>query len=176
MLLSDIEIKAEIDAGRLIFEPPVAAERIGVAVDLSLHRAFWEPAMPAGEGIDVTVEPSADPYAYMQLQEADAYILKPGGFVLGETAEAISIPQHLCGLIEGKSGVARHGLIIHCTAPKIDPGWGTPRPKRVTLEIVNLGAVPIKLRAGVPIAQLLLMRLGLPSTRAYSGRHHVKGT
>ena len=132
--------------------------------------------MPSGEGIEVSVATSADPYMYMEEIQAEEFLLPAGGFVLAETREAMSIPQHLCGLIEGKSGVARHGLIIHCTAPKIDPGWGAFRPKRVTLEIANLGGVPIKLRAGVPIAQLLLIRLGSPSIRGYTGRHDTKGS
>lgn len=174
--MSDLEILAEIGAGRLRFEPAIPHERIGVAVDLTLHNVFWRSSLPTGDGIDVTVEPSADPYRYMAQEQTDTLVLDPGDFVLGETAEAVSLPHHLCGLIEGKSGVARHGLIIHCTAPKIDPGWGTPRPKRITLEMANLGRVPIKLRAGAPIAQLLLIRLGLPSTRGYSGIHATKGT
>jgi dCTP deaminase len=103
MLLSDIEIKAEIDVGRLVFQPPVSAARIGVAVDLGLHDHFWTPNMPSGDGIDVTVEPSADPYRYMDETQSDTLVLPPGGFILAETAEAVSIPQHLCGLIEGKS-------------------------------------------------------------------------
>jgi deoxycytidine triphosphate deaminase len=174
--MSDFEIRAEIGTGRLVFEPPVLDERIGVAVDLTLHNVFWRATIPTGEGIDVTVEPSADPYRYMTEESAQQVVLQPGDFILGETAEGVSLPHHLCGLIEGKSGAARHGLIVHCTAPKIDPGWGTPRPKRITLEMANLGKVPIKLRAGVPIAQLLLLRLGLPSTRGYGGKHGSKGT
>ena len=176
MLLSDLEIAAEISTGRLKFDPAIDLQTIGVSVDLTLHDHFWRPAMPSGEGIETTVMPSADPYKYMAEESGESIVLAPGDFVLGETAQGISIPQHLCGLIEGKSGVARHGLIIHCTAPKIDPGWGTPRPKRVTLEIANLGKVSIKLVAGMPIAQLLLIRLGLPSSRGYSGIHASKGT
>jgi dCTP deaminase len=176
MLLSDSEIRAEIAAGRLVFEPAVAPARIGVAVDLTLHDTFWRSRMPAGTGIQVEVDSSSNPYDYLAVEKADSVLLAPGGFLLGETAEEIGIPEHLCGLVEGKSGTARHGLIVHCTAPKIDPGWGDPVPKRITLEIVNHGTVPLRLRAGTLIAQLLVARLGLPATAGYAGVHGAKGS
>jgi dCTP deaminase len=146
------------------------------------------PDVPTGPGINITVEPDkAEAYQYMKRHEADSLILKPGEFALGETAEAIAIPPHLCGWIEGKSGRARHGLIVHCTAPHIAPGWGTaaarplatgrvPAPKRITLELVNHGAVPLVLKAGEPIAQLILMPVSSPSGEPYHGKHLQRGT
>ncbi len=77
-------------------------------------------------------------YAYSNREDADEIILQPHEFLLGETAEGISLPPHLAGWIEGKSGRARHGLL----APHIAPGWGIPNPKAITLELVNLAPVP----------------------------------
>ena len=107
---------------------------------------------------------------------APTLVLKPGEFVLAETAEALGVPLHLCGWIEGKSRRARLGLEVHLTAPKIDPGWGTPIPKRITLEIVNHNHVKVLLRAGAPIAQVVFHRLGVPATTPYSCQHATKGT
>lgn len=178
MLLSDIELRAEVQAGRLVFDPrlPEAAFQ-SASIDLSLSNSFWRPRVPTGEGIEFIVDIGrAQAYDYFDELKQDDYVLEPGGFVLGETHEGISLPQHLAALIEGKSGRARHGLIVHCTAPHIAPGWGAERPKPITLELANLGRAPLRLRAGISIAQLLLFRLGSPSLVQYAGRHRSLGS
>jgi deoxycytidine triphosphate deaminase len=178
VLLSDVELKAEIEAGRLVFEPELPSERIqSSSIDLSLSRHFWKSRVPRGEGLRTTVDVEiANPYDYLEHTEADELILESHEFALSETAEGVSLPQHLTGLIEGKSGRARHALLIHCTAPHVAPGWGIPKPKAITLELVNLGEERLLLRAGMGIAQLLVMRLGLPSAVLYSGRHASLGS
>ena len=66
------------------------------------------------------------------------------------------IPTH-------NSSLGRLGLIVHATAGFCDPGWkGT-----LTLELNNLTRVPIKLYAGLPIAQLSFMTLDAPALRPY---------
>lgn len=177
MLLSDIELRAEVQAERLGFSPTLPERAFqSASIDLSLNRVFWKPAVPSGPGINITVDVGqAEAYQYLQRVEADAIDLKPGDFILGETAEGVTMPQHLAGWIEGKSGRARHGLIVHCTAPHIAPGWGTPKPKPITLELANLGKVKIRLRSGIAIAQLLITRLGSPSLVQYAGRHLSRG-
>ena len=178
MLLSEVELRGEVDAGRLIFDPPLTRDRFQCAsIDITLHNAFWRSGLPDAEGIDVTIDIArADPYNYLAQETTDDLELEPGEFVLGETAEAISIPEHLVAWIEGKSGRARHGIIVHCTAPHIAPGWGRQKPKRITLEIVNHSSHRLKLRAGTPIAQLLVARLTSPALHGYSGVHTTKGT
>lgn len=177
MLLSDIELRAEVDAGRLVFDPPLKDIAFqSASIDLSLHDVFWRPAVPDDDP-EFTVDiAEGRAYDYFQEISASEITLEPGDFLLGETSEAIALPQHLAGLIEGKSGRARHGLIVHCTAPHVAPGWGAERPKRITLELANLGAVPLKLKAGIGIAQLLVIRLGSPSLTQYAGRHLQLGT
>lgn len=178
MLLSDIELQAEIGAGRLRFTPALRAGAIqSASIDLALNNHFWKPELPGGPGIDVQVDiDEAQAYQYHEEEEADVIMMQPGDFLLGETAEGIGMPQHLAGWIEGKSGRARHGLLVHCTAPHIAPGWGTPNPRRITLELVNLGKAHLRLRAGIGIAQLLVTRVGLPSAVLYSGRHTQLGS
>ena len=150
MLLSDIELRAEVGAQRLTFDPPLAELAFqSASVDLSLHDVFWRCDAPQGPGIELTVDINqAQAYDYFREERVKEITIQPGEFVLGETAEAIGLPQHLAALIEGKSGRARHGLIVHCTAPHIAPGWGAEKPKRVTLELANLGRVPLRLTAG----------------------------
>ena len=50
------------------------------------------------------------------------FILHPGEFVLGSTAERVAIPADLVGRIEGKSSLGRLGLLIHTTAGFVDAG------------------------------------------------------
>jgi deoxycytidine triphosphate deaminase len=75
------------------------------------------------------VDVTARVYDYATRIEEPEIILEPGDFVLGETAEAMSLDDNLCALIEGKSGRARHGLIV--LAPlrisRPDGGWGRRR-------------------------------------------------
>lgn len=87
--------------------------------------------------------------------EADEFLLKPGEFVLAQTLETICLPPDLVGMVEGRSSWARLGVTIHVTAPKIDPGF----TGNITLEMSNLGKVPILLRAGDQPAQLMFFRI-----------------
>jgi deoxycytidine triphosphate deaminase len=188
MLLSDGELLEAIDAKRLVFKPKLERTAIQAAsIDLTLNDVFWRPELPAGDGIDIVVDAAdAEAYAYANQFKAKEVLLKPREFILGETYEKIGLADDLGALIEGKSGRARHGLIVHCTAPHIAPGWGfdppdangvkKANPRRVTLEIVNLGHATLRLRARTPIAQLLLIPTGKRSTAPYAGKHAVAGT
>jgi len=95
--------------------------------------------------------------AYPKLTIRDRYILLPQRFILGRTVEKVELPLQkgrpsLAARVEGRSSLARCGLIVHFTAPTIHAGFeGT-----ITLEIINLGAYPIALFPGMEICQLLL--------------------
>jgi len=58
----------------------------------------------------------------------------------------------LAARIEGRSSLARFGLIVHCTAPTIHAEFSG----NITLEITNLGSYPIMLRPGMRICQLIV--------------------
>ena len=93
----------------------------------------------------------------------EPFVIHPGEFALGRTQEHVEIPDDIVARIEGKSSLGRLGLIVHATAGFVDPGFkGT-----LTLEITNLTRVPIKLYAGLPIAQLSFMTLDAPAERPY---------
>jgi dCTP deaminase len=83
----------------------------------------------------------------------NSYVLHPNRFVLGSTLEWIRIPTTCTGSIVGKSSLGRHGLIIE-TAPVVHPGFSGC----LTLELANVGEVPIALRPGMEIAQLQISR------------------
>jgi dCTP deaminase len=100
--------------------------------------------------------------------EANYYRLEPGGFVLAQTLEKVTIPNDLVGFVEGRSSYARVGVTIHVTAPKIDPGFCG----HITLEMANFGQAPVELCAEeARPAQLMLFRISTPL-----GENHVYGS
>jgi dCTP deaminase len=164
LYLSRPDLIKEIKGGRLRFDPPVDLSRVEqVSIDLLLGTRFarfkkTQPGYLAAVHLDNSIWESLDIW---ENSEGD-FTLGPGEFVLAQTLERVTIPNNLVGLIEGRSSCARLGLTTHLTAPKIDPGF----EGNITLEIANLGGLPIKLRAGVErISQLMLVRLSRPLSR-----------
>jgi dCTP deaminase len=87
------------------------------------------------------------------------FVLHPHSFVLAATLEWIKLPNSLGGYVNGKSSLGRRGLVIE-TAPGVHPMFlGC-----LTLELANVGEVPLTLHPGMPICQLFLHRItSLPS-------------
>jgi dCTP deaminase len=101
-------------------------------------------------------------------------LLPSGGFMLAATKERFSIPNGIAGRLEGKSSIARLGLFIHITAGYFDPGF----EGYATLELFNAAPHPIRLRAGMPIAQMSFTRMSGLSAQPYgsTGRgSHYQG-
>jgi len=99
----------------------------------------------------------------MSWRSFDSFMLPARSFALGSTVERISLPNNIVGRIEGKSSLARLGLMIHSTAGFIDPGFnGT-----VTLELYNLNDFAIKLYAGMKIGQISFSEMLKPCERPY---------
>jgi dCTP deaminase len=82
------------------------------------------------------------------------FILHPRSFVLAATLEWLRVPRHYAGVLTGKSSWGRRGLVIE-TAPGVHPGF----TGCLTLELANVGEIPIALMPGTKICQLFLHRL-----------------
>lgn len=96
------------------------------------------------------------------------YVLHPGRFVLGVTLEWLRLPAGLSGYVTGKSSLGRHGLVIE-TAAGIHPQFSGC----LTLELANVGEVPLEIFPGMPICQIFLHRTQAGEERApdkFSGR------
>ena len=78
-----------------------------------------------------------------------SFILHPGKFVLGATLEWLRIPTNIVCYVTGKSSWGRRGLIIE-TAQGVHPGFAGC----LTLEMTNVGEIPIAIRPGMEICQL----------------------
>lgn len=81
--------------------------------------------------------------------------LEPGEFALAATEEWVDIPPEFVGRVEGKSTLARMGLIVHTTAGFIDPGFHG----NITLELCNVGPCTLVLEPGMYICQLSVARM-----------------
>jgi len=79
------------------------------------------------------------------------FLLHPGQFALGAVYEFIKLPLDLCADVVGRSSWARVGLVI-AMATFVHPGYAGC----LTLELQNLGEVPIRLQPGMRVAQILL--------------------
>ena len=162
MLLSDRDLRAELDAGRVGIDPYDPGMVQPSSVDVRLDRYFrvfenhrYPHIDPAEEQPDLTrmVEAGSD----------EAFILHPGEFVLASTYEVVTLPDDIAGRLEGKSSLGRLGLLTHSTAGFIDPGFSG----HVTLELSNVATLPIKLWPGMKIGQLCLFRLSSPAEHPY---------
>lgn len=81
----------------------------------------------------------------------DQFILHPRSFVLAVTLEWIRLPSNIAGYVVGRSSWGRHGLII-ATATGVHPGF----TGCLTLELTNVGEVPITIKPGTTICQVFL--------------------
>jgi dCTP deaminase len=96
---------------------------------------------------------------------SDGYVSKPQEFILGWTAEYIDLKYdaRIAARVEGKSSLARLGIVVHMTAPTIHAGF----QGQIRLEIANNGILPVRLRPGMRICQLIFeTTLGAPE-KAY---------
>jgi dCTP deaminase len=167
VLLSDRDIRAEIDSGRVELEPYDEEMIQPSSVDVRLDRFFRvfenhryphiDPAEDQPE-LTVAVEPQGD----------KPFILHPGEFVLGSTYEIVTLPDDVAARLEGKSSLGRLGLLTHSTAGFIDPGFSG----HVTLELSNVATLPIKLWPGMKIGQLCFFRLSSPSEHPYGSARY----
>jgi dCTP deaminase len=161
-VLSDGTIRRLVAEGRVRIEPWDEAMVQPASVDLRLGRSFRVFHNHRVGAIDLAA-PAKNITEHVEIADDESFVIHPGEFVLGRTAEHVELPDDLVARIEGKSSLGRLGLIVHATAGFVDPGFrGT-----LTLEITNLTRVPIILWPGKPIAQLSFMTLDRPAERPY---------
>ncbi len=167
MLLSDRDILAEIDAGRIGLDPLDKAMIQPSSIDVRLDKFFrvfdnhkYPHIDPAADQSDLTRE--------VEVAGDEAFILHPGEFVLGSTYELVTLPDDVAARLEGKSSLGRLGLMTHSTAGFIDPGFSG----HVTLELANVATLPIKLYPGMKIGQLCYFRLTSPADNPYGSEKY----
>ena len=162
VLLSDKDIRTEIDSGRVRIDPYDPEMVQPSSIDIRLDRYFRVFENHRYPHIDPAVE-QPDLTRLVQPKEDGPFILHPGEFVLASTYEMVTLPQDLASRLEGKSSLGRLGLLTHSTAGFIDPGFNG----HITLELSNVANLPIMLHPGMKIGQLCLFRLSSPAEHPY---------
>lgn len=163
MVLSDRTIREEIARRRIVVEPlmPDCIQPASLDVHLDRKLLVFKPVKYHGY-IDVKrgVE---DLMEQIEIPLDGPFILEPGGFVLGSTLESVTLPDDIVGRLEGKSSLARIGLLMHSTAGYVDPGWSG----HLTIHLSNVARLPITLYYKMKIGQLCFMRLTSAVERLY---------
>lgn len=162
MLLSDRDIRAQIEAGRIGLDPLNLELIQPSSMDVRLDRFFRLFDNHKYPFIDPK-EQQDDLTRFVEVASDEPFILHPGEFVLGSTFEFVSLPDDIAARLEGKSSLGRLGLLTHSTAGFVDPGF----QGHVTLELSNVATLPIKLWPGMKIGQLCFFQLSSPSENPY---------
>jgi len=164
MILSDKDIKEAIKKGRINIEPLLDPD-VQIqpsSVDLRLgneFRLFKYVETPFIDPRNINFEITE----LKKIEDTDKFIIHPGDFVLGTTLEYIKVPDDIVARLEGRSSMGRLGLVIHSTAGYIDPGF----EGRITLEISNLGKMPIALYPKMRICQIVFETMTSSCERPY---------
>lgn len=172
MILSDRDIEIALREGHIVIEPLDDPENQiqPASVDLRLGEEFilirpkkkvrlkrLKPSF-----IDTADLTTAEEFT-TRVTAKDGFILKPGEFALGTTLERVVIPEHIAARVEGRSSLGRLGIVVHATAGYLDPGF----EGQVTLELSNLGEVPVKLYPGRRVCQVVFQEMKTPCRRPY---------
>jgi len=173
MILSDRDIKQALSSGRIKITPaPDLAEQLGsCSIDLHLGNSFRVFRHSRYPYIDLHV--NVDIGKLMEeisITEGEAFIMQPGDFALASVAENVELANDILGRIEGRSSLGRLGIIVHGTASIFDPGWiGVP-----TMELGNLGRMPVALYPGMRICSMTFEQLSSPARVPYSKKKSAK--
>lgn len=194
MILCDREIRAALERGSIRITPDPrsdAAVWSSTALDLRLGEPISTWVFPAAESPRRFVPGSADynlpvlaaQYLQPVPRTEDGFLVEPGRFYLGWTHERIQLPyrSRIAARVEGKSSLARLGLGVHVTAPTIHAGFGATSEdphfvgNPLQLEIWNTGPLPVVLRPGLSICQLIFEWVDGTPEQGYSGQFSVQG-
>lgn len=165
MILADKTIKERLKSGEIVIEPFDPEFLQPASYDLHLDNNFMTFNKENHSLIDVKV-PTDNLMRTINVSEDEGYIIHPGEFVLANIREITGVDARHVGRLEGKSSLARIGLIIHATAGFLDPG----NKLKLTLEIANISPLPIKVYPGMKIGQIAFEELDIPCERPYGSK------
>ncbi|MEA2587055.1 MAG: dCTP deaminase [Thermomicrobiales bacterium] len=166
MVLSDRDIRAAIESGRIKIEPlgDLDSQLGSVSVDFRLGRTFMVFEHSRHSFIDPRRPQSiGEAMRTIVVDEDEPFIMQPGDFALASTIESLELPDDLLGRLEGRSSIARLGITVHSTAAVFEPGWvGT-----ATMELSNLGRMAVALYPGMRICAFSFETVSSPVTTPY---------
>ena len=165
MVLSDVDIRRYLAEGKIRISPELPPDQYGsCSVDFRLGNEFS------------IFEHSKHPYIDLRnkveiqklmrtiaVPDGEPFILQPREFALAITHETLELDDDVLGRLEGRSSLGRIGIIVHGTAGLFDPGWAG----KATLELSNLGIMPVALYPGMRICSMTFEQLSGPSSMPY---------
>lgn len=172
MVLSDRDLKKALEDGKIKITPlPDFATQLGsCSIDLRLGNAFRIFESGVHGVIDPRKNSASEFTKEVIVKVGNAFIMQPGDFVLATTIEDVEIPDDLVGGLEGRSSIGRLGIIVHSTAATIDAGW----KGHITLELANMGKLPVALYPDMRICSLSFEQLSSPAEVPYSRKISAK--
>jgi len=167
MILSRKDILTAIKENKITIDP-YNQENVGpCSVDLHLSSKF----SVFKHGQPVRLSASLENHTHDVDTKGNPFFLSPGHFVLASTLEKISISKTLAASLEGRSYVARLGVLVH-GAGLVNPGTGLIKPTTLTLEIHT--SVPVYLNPGMGIIQIIFHQLSSESDIGYDEREQSR--
>lgn len=169
MILSDRDIRAALESGRIKIDPPIDLDaHLGsCSIDFRLGGHFMVFEHSKHSYIDPRQGQSiGDSMRSIIVPEDEAFIMQAGDFALASTIESLELPDDLLGRLEGRSSIARLGITVHSTAAVFEPGWtGT-----ATMELSNLGRMAVALYPGMRICSFTFEQLSSPAQAPYRAK------
>ena len=161
MILSDTSIKRLIKEKKLIVQGLSPKAIQPSSIDLTLGKEalilkYW----------DTKGVLDLDTKVKHQKISGEEFVIPPSSFILATTKEFIELPDNLSGFVEGRSSVGRMGLFIQ-NASVVGPGF----KGKLTLELYNANILPIRLKTGRRICQLILFQMDGPAKKPYRGKY-----
>lgn len=178
MRLCDTDIEKLLAQEKIIIVPhPEQSMISGVSVDIRLgneFRVFQDHTAPfidlSGPREEVQKAMSSVMSDEINIPDGEAFFLHPGELALAVTYESVTLPDNIVGWLDGRSSLARLGLMVHVTAHRIDPGWSG----QIVLEFYNSGKLPLALRPKMKIAALNFETMSNHAARPYNKRDDAK--
>ena len=169
MVLSDRDIRKHLESGKIRVTPALDLTtqlgscsvdfRLGTKFRVFEHSRFAYIDLRKGVNLDEIMRE-------VEIGPDESFTLHPGQLVLGMTVESLELAPDLLARLEGRSSLGRLGIIVHGTASVFDPGWvGNP-----TLELGNVGILPVSLYAGMRICSFTFETLSSPAEVPYTAK------
>lgn len=173
MVLSDRDIKKALASGKIKISPsPDFSSQLGSCmIDLRLgnsYRVFNHSKTPYLD--PQNPETLKDVTTEIKVKKGEAFTVHPGEFVLAVTEEYVEMPDDLTGHLEGRSSIGRLGIVVHSTAANIECGFRG----NITLELANMGRIPVMLYPGMRICSLSFSQLTSPAEVPYYKKKSAK--
>lgn len=171
MILSNTDILKEIKAQEIIIDP-FDEEAVGpCSIDLTLGDTFL--VFRHGYVLRPNDATRIEENSEIRCTEGGSFLLSPNQFVLACTQEKIAISKKIAATLEGKSSIARLGIVVHA-AGLVNPGTGMKSPTTLTLEISQQANSPVELVPGMSIIQIIFHRLSSEASIGYDDREKSK--